>query len=146
MTGRSILVLDCTQKGEPSEGKLLKQFFSICRLFKPAKARAVCYSVRSKSELLSKLDTGKRYDIIHISAHGSKEGQHDVTIGNGSTWRVSAEEVSEVNHRAKLVFLNACVSNTKKMAEAFNSDYFIAPSTEVRWDDAAIFSLMFYKR
>ena len=139
-------MLDCTQKGEPSEGKLLKQFFSICRLFKPAKARAVCYSVRSKSELLSKLDTGKRYDIIHISAHGSKEGQHDVTIGNGSTWRVSAEEVSEVNHRAKLVFLNACVSNTKKMAEAFNSDYFIAPSTEVRWDDAAIFSLMFYKR
>jgi hypothetical protein len=146
MTKRSILVLDCTLKGEPSEGKLLKQFFSICRLFKPAKAKAVCYSVKSKSELLSKLDTGKRYDIIHISAHGLKEGPRDATIGNGSTWEVSAEEIDGLHHTAKLVFLNACVSDTKKMAEAFNSDYFIAPSTEVRWDDAALFSLMFYKR
>ncbi len=146
MTKRSILVLDCTLKGEPSEGKLLKQFFSICRLFKPARAKAVCYSVKSKSELLRKLDTGKRYDIIHISAHGLKEGPRDATIGNGSTWEVSAEEIDGLHHAAKLVFLDACVSDTKKMAEAFNSDYFIAPSTEVRWDDAAMFSLMFYKR
>jgi hypothetical protein len=32
------------------------------------------------------------------------------------------------------------------MADAFNSKYLIAPRTEVDWIDAAVFSVLFYKR
>ena len=141
-----ILVLDCTTKDEPSEGRLLREFFKICKLFKKAKGQALCYPVTSKTEFLSKLNTNKRYDIIHISAHGSTNGRKDASIGNGSTWQASSEEIAETGHRAGLVFVNACVSSRQKMAEAFHSKYFLAPISSVRWDDAALFSLMFYKK
>lgn len=102
--------------------------------------------MKDKTEFLSKLNTNKKYDIIHISAHGSSKGSRDASVGNGSTWSASTEEISQTSHRAKLVFVNACVSSRKKMANAFHSKFFLAPSTEVRWDDAALFSIMFYKR
>ena len=141
-----ILVLDCATQDDPSEGRLLREFFDICKLYKPARGQALCYPVRSKREFLSKLNRPKRYDIIHISAHGSSDGRGDAAIGNGSTWWASSDEIAQTKHHAKLIFVNACVSSKKKVADAFHSKYFLAPKSNVRWDDAAMFSLMFYKR
>lgn len=145
MKTRSILILDCTPRTEASEGRLLREFFSICQMDKPAKAAALYYKIRSKKEFLRKLDTGKRYDIIHISAHGGKEGK--VGLGNGSTWLATPEEIEQTSHRARFVFASACLANRKALADAFNgAKFFVAPQTEVPWTKAAIFSIIFYKR
>jgi hypothetical protein len=144
MPKRRILILDCTRMDEPSEGRLLKEFFAICRLYKPAKASSLFYKVNSKRDFLKKLNTGKRYDIIHISAHGAPKGK--TGIGNGTTWWATPEEIKETNHNATLIFVNACLANKLAIAEAFRSRYFLAPVTEVEWVNAALFSLMFYKR
>ena len=145
MSKRSILILDCTPNDEPSEGRLLKEFFKICRLCKPAKASSLYYKINSKKEFLRKLNTGKRYDIIHISAHGPTE--NGVGLGNGRTWLAKPEEIETTNHRATLVFANACLASSKIVADAFEgAKYFLAPKTEVGWIDAAIFSILFYKR
>lgn len=100
--------------------------------------------VKNKNKLLQKLTTKTKYDIIHISAHGSTDG-----IGNGSTWTAKTEEIAEKRtpyYKAKLVHVSACLSNYREIAEAFNSNYFVAPKTEVDWIDAAMFSSLFYKR
>lgn len=123
---------------------MLKEFFNICRLYKPAKASSLFYKVNSKRDFLKKLNTGKRYDIIHISAHGAPKGK--TGIGNGTTWWATPEEIKETNHNATLIFVNACLANKLAIAEAFRSRYFLAPVTEVEWVNAALFSLMFYKR
>lgn len=142
MRKRNILILDCTPQSEPSEGELLWQFLQICKLHKPAKATPLFYKVRSKKEFLSKLNTGTKYNIIHISAHGSSKG-----LGNGRTWEAKPEDIKETNHKATLVHASACLANKASMAEAFNgSRYFLAPKTDLDWIDATLFSLVFYKR
>jgi hypothetical protein len=144
MKKRRVLILDCTAKEEPREGKLIQSLLRICKLHKPAMSASLYYTVKSAEELISKLKTKTKYDIIHISAHGSPKG-----IGDGKTWEVKTEEIIEARtpfRKAKLVHLSACVSSYKEMADAFNSKYFIAPKTEVDWINAAVFSVLFYKR
>lgn len=144
MIRRNNLILDCTTNKEPKEGKLIQSLFYIFALKKPSKSSCLYYKVKSKQEFLSKLSTGTRYDIIHISAHGSDEG-----IGNGSTWEAKTDEITDcktVTLKANLIHVSACVSNRKALAEAFNSNYFIAPDTKVDWINAALFSFLFYKR
>jgi hypothetical protein len=103
------------------------------------------YKVNSKGDFLSKLNTGKRYDIIHVSAHGPPKNH--VGIGNGSTWLASPEEIEATNHKARLLFANACLANRMIMAKAFKgARHFLAPVTDVEWIDAAVFSSLFYKR
>jgi len=139
-----ILILDCTPKDEPSEGRLLKEFFGICRLYKPAKASSLYYKVNWKKEFLRKLNTRKRYDIIHISAHGGTEKK--VGLGNGRTWLATPEEIEKTNHKATLVFSNACLASRQIVADAFHgAKYFLAPLTKIDWIDAATFSMLFYK-
>jgi hypothetical protein len=145
MPHRSILILDCTPNKEPSEGRLLKEFFDTCKLYKPVTAFSLYCKVKSKRDFLRKLDTGKRYNIIHISAHGTLNDQFG--LGNGSTWLATPEEIAKTNNRATLVFANACSANRKILADAFKgSKFFLAPKTEVEWINAAMFSLTFYKR
>lgn len=147
MAQRHILILDCTTAREPSEGRLLKEFFRICQLWKPAAASSIYYKVKGKRDFLNKLDSDKRWDIVHISAHGLAN-RSDVIIGNGSSWNATPEEIRKRSRlRAKLVFANACLNNRQAMADAFEGcDYFLAPNTEVDWDKAAVFSLLFYQR
>lgn len=117
----------------------------MCQLHKPVKGSSLYYKINSKKEFLAKLNTGNRYDIIHISAHGAR--RNEVGIGNGSTWLAKPNEISLTNHKAKLIFVNAFSASNKVLAEAFKgATYFLAPKTDVRWIDAALFSLMFYKR
>ena len=130
MRKRRVLILDCTTDEDPREGKLIQRFLSICRLHKPARSACLYYKVKSKDKLISTLKTRTKYDIIHISAHGSPDG-----IGNGSSWEAKTEEIAQVKtpiRKAKLVHVSACVSNHKKMADAFNSKYFIASKNRGR--------------
>lgn len=143
MKKRRILVLDCTVNGEPREGKMLQSFFKICEWHAP-KSTPLYYPVKTKARLLSKLKTKTKYDVIHISAHGSPTG-----IGNGSNWEANIEEIAQVKtpfRKANLVHVSACGCNYEAMAEAFNSDYFLAPKTDVQWINAAVFSVILYKR
>jgi len=150
MVKPAILILDCTPKTEPSEGRLLKEFFEICRLYKPAKARPRYRQITSKKQFLQKLDTNRRWDIIHIAAHGDNISG-ETFIGNRNTWKASAAEIKEAGHRrtgrqATLVFVNACLTSRRDMDGAFNSKYFLAPKKEVEWIDAALFAITFYKK
>jgi len=147
MTQRHILILDCTTTQEPSEGRLLKDYLEICKLWKPSSASSLYFKVRGKRDFLNKLDTDKKYDIVHISAHGLAE-RSDVIVGNGTTWWATPEEIQErARLRARLVFVNACLNNRKAMREAFSGcKYFLAPNTSVRWDKAALFAILFYQR
>jgi hypothetical protein len=114
MRKRRVLVLDCTTKKYPREGKLIQSLLKICGLYKPAKSASLYYKVKFIKELKRKLKTRTKYDVVHISAHGSPEG-----IGNGSTWEAKTNEIAEVKncktafHKAKLVHVSACVSNCK---------------------------------
>lgn len=141
MRRRKVLILDCTPRSEPREGRILREFFRICKLYRGARAEALYFPVRSKGEFLRKLNSSKKYDIIHISAHGDSHG-----VGNGATWSATASEISDRRIRARLVFLNACLANRRAMARAFNSTVFIAPTTVVEWKDAVLFAITFYKR
>lgn len=138
---RHVLILDCTPRNEPSEGDLLREFFNICKLYEPAKGSALHYKVKGKTDFLRKLNTDKKYDVIHISAHGGKN-----VIGSKSRWSVGPAEIRSTKHHANLVLVSACVANRKKMAEAFHSRYYLAPSSNIDWANTAMFALMFYKR
>lgn len=143
MRSQRILILDCTANKEPREGRIIESLLKICSLYKPAVSTSLRYKIKSKKDFLDKLSTKTRYNIIYISAQGSSEG-----IGNGSTWEVKIEEIAKVKPpllKANLVHVSAFVSNYKVMEKAFNSKYFIAPTTDLDWMDAAIFSSLFYK-
>lgn len=114
-------------------------------MYKPAKASALYYKINWKKQFLSKLNTGKKYDIIHISAHGGSEKK--MGLGNGRTWLATPEEIEETNHKATLVFASACIASRQIMADAFHgAKFFLAPKTEIDWIAAATFSMLFYKR
>lgn len=70
MFKRRILILDCTRKEEPSEGRLLKEFFKICRLYKPAKAFPLVYKINSKKGISAK--TQYKQAIRHHPYFGSR--------------------------------------------------------------------------
>ena len=143
---KHILILDLLPKSEPSEGALLKKFFDLCRLYKPARAQSLFFKVRGKNDFLDKLDSGTRYDIIHIAAHGDKD-RKGVFIGNGRSWSVTPEEIAGTDHRATLIFANACVGSRARLAEAFHgARYYIAPRGFVDAMNATVFALLFYKR
>lgn len=145
MAKRNILILDCTRNSEPSEGRLLKEFFDICRLHRPKKATSLYYKIKSKKDFLNKLNTGKHYSIIHIAAHGPDEGE--VGLGNGSTWLARPEELKKTKPKTTLLHASACSASNKILANSFQDvDFYLAPKTEIDWINAAIFSMLFYKR
>jgi hypothetical protein len=116
-----------------SEGALLKEFFDLCRLYRPARVQSLAFRIRGKREFLSNLNTGTKYDIIHIAAHG-EENRKGVLIGNGRSWSVTSEEIAGTDHRATVIFANACVGSGARLTEAFHgARYYIAPSTYVDW-------------
>jgi hypothetical protein len=83
MAERRILILDCTLKKEPSEGRLLKEFFQMCKLHKPVKGSSLYYKIDSKRDFLNKLNTGKKYDVsLERRIHGLNLQAHPVQTSN----------------------------------------------------------------
>ena len=90
-------------------------------------------------------------DFLHISSHGKFENNHTTLyITNGG--KVTAEDIKNLNIKAKVIFLNACQVSRDDMANAFlkagnpKRRYYIAPRKDVPFDEAFIVALLFYKR
>ena len=90
-------------------------------------------------------------DFLHVSCHGDRINQKTyLYITNGAY--VSAEDIAQIDIKAKVIFLNACTTSRKDLAEAFleagtpRYRYFIAPHIEVPFDEAFIVSLLFYRK
>ena len=103
----------------------------------------------TKTEFTNSLE--KRTDFLHISSHGerNKENTTYLYVMNGGC--VYPEDIEKLRIKAKVVFLNACLTSKMDMANAFleankpNYRYFIAPKNEVTFDEAFLVSLLFYR-
>ena len=89
-------------------------------------------------------------DFLHISSHGDRDKDNNtyLYITNGGI--IYPDEIKELKIKAKVVFLNACLTAKEDMAKAFleannSSRFFIAPRKEVKFNEAFIVSLLFYR-
>lgn len=107
------------------------------------------FNVVTKSGFLALLENSKS-EYIHVSAHGDHE--------DGTTWielpkgKVYSHEIANLGVSAKVVFVSACKTWRKDLANAFleagsqRSMYYIAPKNPVSYSDALLFALLFYKK
>jgi len=107
------------------------------------------FNAESKSEFLDLLQNC-RSECIHISAHGDHE--------DGTTWiempkgKVYSNEIANLRISAEVIFVSACKTWRKDLATAFlgagsrRKMYYIAPKNEVKYADALLFALLFYKK
>jgi len=110
------------------------------------------YDRRTTKSLKIITHTAKnKEDFLHISSHGKFENNHTTLyITNGG--KVTAEDIKNLNIKAKVIFLNACQVSRDDMANAFlkagnpKRRYYIAPRKDVPFDEAFIVALLFYKR
>jgi len=149
-----ILLMNCTEKSEPSEVVFLSEFFEMMKLRYPKSIEFSPIDINNKAQFLDQL-TSKWANVIHISAHGHsskfKSGRRgkrtSIYIKNE---HVTSEEIAELPKTIrKLVSVSACLASYQDMANAFvniGARCYIAPKTEIEWVDAALFYLMFYKR
>ena len=151
---KSIHILDCTLRDEPSEGTVLEEFFRIPELRKKVSIDMV--RVKTKQEFLKQL--GRKCDILHISAHGyvRKLKRSDKTpYYESNSQRIalpfgevgSKDLEGKITYKPEFIFLNACSMNWKEMYNAFHPDAtFLAPYYDVYWDEAIVYALRFYQR
>lgn len=104
-------------------------------------------TANKKSHFLKLLEC--KTDFLHISSHGSRiEGKTFLDITKSG--KVSADDIRELDIKAKIIFLNACQTSRKDMANAFFKAgtypfrYFIAPFKEIPFDEAFVVALLFY--
>jgi hypothetical protein len=102
-----------------------------------------------KGDLLQWLE--RKTDFLHISSHGRVEkGRTTLYITQGG--KVTADDIENLQVKAKVVFVNACQASRKDLADAFfkagkpKQRYFIAPRVDVPFDEAFLIALLFYKR
>ena len=107
------------------------------------------FRVRSKNEFLNLLEESAS-EYLHISAHGDYE--------DGETWiempkgKVYSDDIASLRISARIVFVNACKTWRKDLADAFlearsrRKMCYIAPKNEVAYTDALLFALLFYKK
>lgn len=107
------------------------------------------FRIKSKSKFLDLLQNSKS-EYIHISAHGDHK--------NSTTWiemprgKVYSNEIASLKIHAKVVFVSACKTWRKDLANAFieassrRKKCYIAPKNEVSYADALLFALLFYKK
>jgi hypothetical protein len=93
----------------------------------------------------------KNTDFLHISSHGERDKNNTTYLYVTNGGCVYPQDIEELNIQAKVVFLNACLTSRKDMANAFleannpNFRFFIAPRNDVTFDEAFIVSLLFYR-
>jgi len=107
------------------------------------------HTAKDKRDFLQWLE--RKTDFLHISSHGRVEkGRTTLHITQGG--KVTADDIENLNIKAKVIFVNACQVSRKDLAEAFfkagkpKKRYFIAPRVDVPFDEAFLIALLFYKR
>lgn len=147
----TVLLLECTTIQEDMfEGRMLKEYFKILESLIPVKGRARYVKIRSRKHFLNVVARAKE-KYIHISAHGKYNKRTNVTrlvlpYGDLDSGDIEGELASKL--RNKVLFVNACEVAHHDMANAFlrcGCSYFIGPLRGVKWVDAAVFSILFYK-
>jgi len=146
-----LLILECTSEPKEgmSEGRLLWELMRILGFEKRTRFRAI----RSKNGFLREIkEMGEPY--LHISAHGDFDPAEGSWINIPSGSKVYSSDLRgiwEGKARSKvprLVVLSACKLGHVDMMRAFSDagcQYCIAPLSETLWEDAAVFSTLFYK-
>jgi CHAT domain-containing protein len=149
----NVLLINLTNKKEPNEVEFLSEFFHMIQMRYPNRVDFKPIQVRSKKEFKSLL-SDQWADIIHIAAHGYSK-KHSGRRGKETSIYLSRTSINsdEINKlpeiKTKLVFVSACLNSYEDMANAFLNrgvEKFIAPKTIVDWVNAALFSVMFYKK
>lgn len=138
-----VLLIDANPARErKNEGELIREFLNIIE------AKSDYKRVKSKSELLRLLECSK-HGIIHISAHGEKDG---ICVGRG---KVTVDDVLNVGKKRKakalqkvrLVICSACYGGSEAIANAFLKaicKLYLGPKRETYWIDTAFLSIHFY--
>jgi len=150
------LILECTKSSEEkrSEGKLLHELMNILGFGQSTKLKYIS----GKDDFRLKIqEVYKDVDApiyLHISAHGTYlEGKTWIEVSSAERkMRIYSNQISLwLSKRMKpfhLVFLSACEVGHSKMADALfkaSCPYYIGPMHEVEWEDAAIFSALYYR-
>lgn len=143
MRRSKVLLIDANPARErKNEGQLIREFLNIIEV-KSDRER-----VKSKRDLLKLLERSK-HGIIHISAHGEKDG---ICVGRG---KVTADDILDVGEERKaralrkvrLVICSACHGGSEDIARAFSKaicKLYLGPKRETYWIDTAFLSIYFY--
>lgn len=136
----------------PSEAELIHKTVPILtRAYDQRRARYIKTSFAqpwTRDDFLAYLE--KDCDYLHISAHGAKiDGHGEFYVRPNATIR--ARDISDLEIKATVVFLNACRTWSEDLKDAFlqamdnNDACYIAPSNDVPFDEAYLVALLFYK-
>ncbi len=148
-----LLIEGLPEYDKVTEAKLIDETFSILKKgIDGRRARHVLTFFerpQTKEKFLSLLEDD--YDYIHISAHGERleRGKGVIYVRNRGI--VRAENIHELNIKAKVVFANACETYQKDLIDAFlasgnpKSRTYIAPKNTVYFDEAYLIALLFWK-
>jgi hypothetical protein len=117
----------------------------------PKSKNLLINSIRAntKKEFIKALE--KQTDFLHISSHGERDKANTTYLYVTNGGCIYPQDIEELRVKAKVVFLNACLTSRKDMANAFlNANdpefrFFIAPRNEVTFDEAFLVSLLFYR-
>ena len=144
----SLLILELTSetREDKSEGWLLWELMRILEL----KSYVRFEKVRGKSDFLNLLDSA-RENYIHIAAHGVRH-RGRTSLLTPKEAKIFPEELKGLwatrRRKPELIVLSACYAGHADLIKPLSDAgcrYIIAPLNETYWDDAALFSTIFYK-
>jgi len=146
-----LLILECTSESREkmSEGRLLWELMRILGFEKRMRFKVI----RSKNSFLREIEKMEE-PYLHISAHGDFDPIEGTWINIPLREKIYSSELhglwkdKERGKVPKLVTLSACKTGHVDMVRAFSDagcQYCIAPLSETSWEDAAVFSTLFYK-
>jgi len=111
--------------------------------------RIIAHRAKDKDDFLQWLQ--RQTDFLHISSHGKVEkGRTTLYITQGG--KVTAEDIENLQIKAKVIFINACQTSREDMANAFFKAgkpvcrHYIAPQKDAPFQEAFLTALLFYKR
>ena len=146
-----LFIAECTSESKEnmSEGQLLREVMRILGFEKQTSFKVI----RNRGRFFRELGEMKE-PYLHISAHGDFDPEKGTWIKFPLSEGVYSNELQGIwdnkttSRIPKLVILSACRTGHVDMVRAFSNSgcqYCIAPLHDTSWEDAAIFSTIFYK-
>ncbi len=142
MAATKILMIECMTADDEDESAFLVRLLN---MLDSSSRKITTIRASSRRSLLTKLkgEAGKRWDYVHISAHG--EDHAYICVGDDL---LSPEEFPEDCFKGAVMTVSACglgrTGFTGKMAEQTGVKVVIAPQNDVEMSHAAMFYCLFY--
>jgi hypothetical protein len=149
MREKGMLILECTSERQErmSEGLLIKE---LIRILEPSIIPNVVPARGVSSFKKALRDSSET--VIHVSAHGryyyKKTTKLDFPSKKSITTDEKHEQLLKRSEKPVLMVFSACSVGNKDMVKSLNDagvKYFIAPTEDVDWFDAALFLTLFYR-